>query len=113
MAFGFKNDKNKASIRTVVLTRTRPSLQGGEVDFSFPIESDEIILALAFTTPDDDYRLHYISDFDEDTPNDSVKILRAYHNLAEGNFHVSCYVIGTMPGENPAVTIKAVLMQID
>lgn len=113
MAFGFKNDKNKASIRTVTMEGARPSTQDGDVDFNFTIDSDEIVLALAFTTPDDN-RWHYVSDFDEvEVPNDSAKIVRAYHSLVAGKFYVTCYVTGTMPGENPSVTIKAVLMKID
>ena len=112
MAFGFKNNKEKASIRTVTIQGRRSSLSAGEVTVSFPIDSDEIVLAIMCQTPLD-YRWHYISDRDEGSSIDSAKILRAYHSTTEDTFYVSAYVEGTIPSENPSVTIKAVLMQID
>ena len=113
MAFGFKNNKEKASIRTVTLTGTRPSTQAGTVDFSFPIESDEIVLALMFK-PNDGHEWHYISDYDEvEEPSDEARILRACHAYLFDTFYISCYVTGTQPGENPSVTVKAVLMKVD
>lgn len=112
MAFGFKNNKEKASIRTVTLKDPTTSTYDRQVNFDFPIDDDEIILAVMCSCGIDEYNWHYMSRLGEHEFTDSVKIERVNHDIVSNLVYVACYVQGTPSADND-VTIKAVLMKID
>lgn len=107
MAFLFNSDKSKAEVRTETKVGIRPSLSDGEVTVSFPMDDNEIVLAL-MSHAQEEARWRYISD-----ANDETEITRAYHSMLDGKLYVTCRVVGTIPSERPIATIKAVFMKID
>ena len=112
MAFGFKNNKEKASIRTVTLTDSTTSTSSRYSDFNFPIDDDEIVLALMCKTSASAGKWYYMSKIDEGDYSQPVEIVYAQHSPLLDTFYVSCHVDGSPSADND-VTIKAVLMKID
>ena len=113
MAYAFNDDKSRASIRTVTVegSASRPN-RDEEVTVSFPIDKDEIVLALMCkSTLEQSW--HYISAPDGSQVLDTASFRKAYHSLLDDNFYVTCFLIADGPTEIASMTVKAVVMKLD